>query len=34
MHRETPFKIINFGWRFTRLARIGFDTLIHGTAAR
>ena len=34
MHRETPFKIINLGWQFTRLARIGLDTLTHGTAAR
>ena len=34
MHRETPFKIINLGWRFTRLAQTGYDTLIHGTAAR
>ena len=34
MHRETPFKIINLGWPFTRLARIGLDTLTHGTALR
>ncbi|MGO9376898.1 MAG: LptF/LptG family permease [Syntrophobacteraceae bacterium] len=34
MHRETPFKIVHLGWQITRLARIGFDALTDGMAAR